>query len=130
MFDRDRPAHHLLWGRAIGSNGALVYDLHAGRVVQEHPIPVPALTEAARRLRAAAPGIGPAVEYAHELAGDELYEAGDWDADITVQRLDAAEPLGRAAPKLIGRHPSLSADELLALEDGVARTVERLFPER
>jgi len=102
-------------GQAICSNGALIYDLRADRVVEEHPIPVPTLAEAARRLRAAAPGIGLAVEYAHELAGDEHYEAGDWDSDITVQRLDDAKLLGRPAPKLIGRHPSLSADELLAL---------------
>ena len=102
-------------GQAICSNGALIHDLRTGAVVEEHPIPVTALVEAARRLRAAAPGIGLAVEYAHELAGDEHYQAGDWDTDVTVQRLEDAKLLGRPAPKLIGRHPRLSADELLAL---------------
>jgi len=102
-------------GLAICSNGALIYDLHSGSVVDERPIRPSELAEAARRLREVAPGIGLAVEYADELAGDDRYQAGAWDADVTVQRLDDAKLLGRPAPKLIGRHPTLSADELLAL---------------
>jgi HAD superfamily hydrolase (TIGR01484 family) len=102
-------------GTAICANGALIYDLGTETVVEEHAITLPELVEAARRLRAAIPGIGLAVEYADELAGDPLYEAGDWDADVTLQRLDDAELFSRPAPKLIGRHPELSADELLAL---------------
>lgn len=102
-------------GVAICSNGALIYDLHREQVTGEHLIPPADLAEAARRLREAIPGIGLAVEYATELAADAVYEAGDWDADVTVARLPDAELLGRPAPKLLGRHPSLSADELLAL---------------
>ncbi len=102
-------------GTAICSNGALGYDMSSGTVVAEHPIAADVLMEAARRLRAAIPGIGLAVEYAHELAGDAQYEAGDWDADTTVRRVADQELFGRPAPKLIGRHPELSADELLAL---------------
>lgn len=102
-------------GTAICSNGAFGYDLRTREVVAERAIPVDVLRETARRLRAAVPGISLAVEYAHELAGDAHYEAGDWDADTTVRRLDDASLFGRPAPKLIGRHPELSADELLAL---------------
>ncbi|MFJ3216392.1 HAD family hydrolase [Kitasatospora sp. NPDC086801] len=102
-------------GVAICSNGAFGYDMRTRAVIAENPIPVDVLGESARRLREAVPGIGLAVEYAQELAGDAHYEAGAWDADTTVQRLDDARLFGRPAPKLIGRHPELSADELLAL---------------
>ena len=102
-------------GAAICSNGALILDLATGKVVEENPIAVPALVEAARRLRAAVPGIGLGVEYAFELAADPLYEAGDWDADVAIDRVQDPELFGRPAPKLLGKHPELSADELLAL---------------
>jgi HAD superfamily hydrolase (TIGR01484 family) len=102
-------------GVAICSNGALIYDLHREEVTGEHLIPPSDLAEAARRLREVIPGIGLAVEYATELAADAVYEAGDWDTDVTVARLPDAGLLGRPAPKLLGRHPSLSADELLAI---------------
>ncbi|BAJ29875.1 MULTISPECIES: HAD family hydrolase [Kitasatospora] len=102
-------------GTAICSNGAFGYDLRTGTVTAERAIPAPALAEAAARLRAAAPGIGLAVEYAHELAADHAYEPGEWDADLTVRRVPDAELFGRPAPKLIGRHPALDADALLAL---------------
>ncbi|MFD9948368.1 HAD family hydrolase [Nonomuraea sp. NPDC059023] len=104
--------HH---GVAICSNGALVYDLGARRVVEEHAIPPEVLGEAAARLRAAAPGIGIAVEYAATLAADELYEPWDWDRGITLVRMADHELFGRPGPKLLGRHPTLPADELLAL---------------
>jgi len=100
-------------GTAICSNGALTYDMRTRAVVAEHTIDTSTLAEAARRLRAAVPGIGLAVEYAHSLAGDDLYEAGDWDADTIVQRPGEDKLWTRPAPKLIGRHPTLSADELL-----------------
>jgi HAD superfamily hydrolase (TIGR01484 family) len=100
-------------GTAICSNGALIYDMRTRTVVGEDAIGVATLAEAVRRLRAALPGIGLAVEYAHEIAGDEHYEAGDWDADTTVRRPGEDSLWSRAAPKLIGRHPALSADELV-----------------
>ncbi|MCB5906540.1 HAD family hydrolase [Streptomyces pinistramenti] len=102
-------------GTAICSNGALSYDMHTEEVVAEHGIAVPTLTEVAALLRAAVPGIGLAVEYAKELAGDARYEAGDWDSDTTVLRPDDAVLFGRPAPKLVGRHPELTADELVEL---------------
>jgi HAD superfamily hydrolase (TIGR01484 family) len=102
-------------GTAICSNGALIYDLRSGAVVEENPIPPAALAEAARRLRAVAPGIGLAVEYAYELAADDRYEPDAWDAGVTLQRVGDAELFARPAPKLLGRHPRLSADDLLAV---------------
>jgi HAD superfamily hydrolase (TIGR01484 family) len=102
-------------GVVLCSNGALIYDMHAKRILHQHLIPPPELAEAARRLREAIPEIGLAVESAHGLTGDGRYEAGAWDDDVSLQRLPDAELFSRPAAKLLGRHPRLSADELLAL---------------
>lgn len=102
-------------GVAICSNGALVYDMHTEAVIDEHPIAAPELAEAARRLRAAIPDIGLAVESATGLTADSRYQAGNWDNDVMLKRLPDAELFGRPAAKLLGRHPHLSNDELLAL---------------
>lgn len=102
-------------GVAICSNGALIYDMHTEAVLAEHPIAPPELAEAARRLRAAIPGIGLAVESATGLTADGIYQAGNWDSDVTLKRLPDAELFGRPAAKLLGRHPHLANDELLAL---------------
>jgi HAD superfamily hydrolase (TIGR01484 family) len=102
-------------GVVLCSNGALIYDMHAKRTVREHLIPAPELAEAARRLRDAIPEIGLAVESAYGLTGDGWYETGAWDGDVSIRRLPDAELFSRPAAKLLGRHPRLSADELLAL---------------
>jgi HAD superfamily hydrolase (TIGR01484 family) len=102
-------------GIAVCSNGAFVYDLRSGVVVEENAIEPAVLAEAAKLLRAAVPEIGLAIEYADGVAGDHRYEAGDWDAGIVIERLHDDELFARPAPKLVGRHPTLSADELLAL---------------
>ena len=101
-------------GVVMCSNGAIGYDLRLGRVVSEHPIDPDTLREAVRRLRAAIPGIGLAVEYGFELAADQSYESNHWDADIAVHRPGEDVLWNRPAPKLIGRHPTLSADEQVA----------------
>ncbi|MHA6762993.1 HAD family hydrolase [Streptacidiphilus sp. PAMC 29251] len=102
-------------GTAICSNGAIVLDLGTGRVTAERPIAGAELTKAAELLRLHAPGIGLAVEYADGLAGDPSYVPDDWDGDVTIQRVTDATLFGRPGPKLLGRHPELSADALLAL---------------
>jgi HAD superfamily hydrolase (TIGR01484 family) len=116
--------HH---GTAICANGALIYDLRQEKVVREHPIPPSRLADAARLLRATIAGIGLAVEYASELSGDTLYEAGAWDTDVTLQRLDDGKLFARPAPKLLGRHPVLSADELLVLAAPVLASVVNVY---
>ena len=102
-------------GLAVCSNGAYDYDLRARAVVAEYAIDPATLAKVAPALRAAIPGIGLAVEYADALAADPVYEPWDWDRGSVVERLAEAELWRRPAPKLVGRHPSLSADELLAL---------------
>ncbi|MFF5204980.1 HAD family hydrolase [Streptosporangium sp. NPDC000396] len=112
--------HH---GLAICSNGALLYDMSRGEVVGENLIQPEELVEAARLLRTVIPGIGLAVEYAEGLTADELYEVGDWDRDVTIRRVGDSELFRHPAPKLIGRHPTLSADELLALAAPVLASI-------
>lgn len=102
-------------GMAVCSNGAYVVDLHTGEVIEENAIQVVELAETVKRLRAAIPGIGLAVEFAHETASDDLYEPWDWDRGTTLQRVTDAVLLGRPAPKLMGRHPEHSADDMLAM---------------
>ena len=102
-------------GVAICSNGALIYDMRTDSVVSAHLIAPPELGEAAGRLRAAIPGIGLAIESARGLTGDASYEAGGWDGGGQIQRLGDAELFARPAAKLLGRHPRLTADEMLAL---------------
>ncbi|MFJ5265699.1 HAD family hydrolase [Streptomyces sp. NPDC088387] len=107
----DAFAHH---GVAICSNGALIYDLHRRTVRSEHAIAPAVVAEVARRLRAALPGLGLAVEHAHHLVADPSYEPGDWDRGAEIVRVPPQELPAGPAPKLIARHPLLGADELLA----------------
>ena len=106
-------------GIAVCANGALVYDLHSGTVVAEHPIATDVLEEVVRRLRDALPELGLAVEFADEVAADAAYETWDWDEGVEVRRVEDTILVGRPAPKLVGRHPHLSADELVALAEPV-----------
>src|SRR5215469_4075419 len=62
-------------GTAICANGALSYDMRTEKVEPLHLIPPPALAAAAAALRAAAPGIGIAVEYPDGHAADPAYQA-------------------------------------------------------
>jgi Cof subfamily protein (haloacid dehalogenase superfamily) len=101
-------------GTVICANGALIYDMRGAAVVGEHLIPARELAAAASALRRAIPGIGVAVEYADGMARDDRYEPHSWDGSSTQPPLADAELFARDAAKLLGRHPSLSADELLA----------------
>jgi HAD superfamily hydrolase (TIGR01484 family) len=100
-------------GLAVCANGAFLYDLAREEVVAEHAIDVDVLAETIRRLRDAIPELGLAVEYADDIAADAAYETDVWDEGATVTRVD--DLAVRPAPKLVGRHPRLSADELVAL---------------
>jgi HAD superfamily hydrolase (TIGR01484 family) len=102
-------------GLAICSNGAYLYDMQARKVVEEYAIAPPDLAVAVARLRAVIPGIGIAVEHSDRLVADEHYQPWDWDRGVTIERADDELLLSLPAPKLLGRHPELSADELLAL---------------
>jgi HAD superfamily hydrolase (TIGR01484 family) len=102
-------------GTAICANGALSYDLRTETAAALHLIPPAALAAAATALRAAAPGIGIAVEYPDEHAADFVYQALNWDLNSTLPRLPDDELFARPASKLLGRHFGYTCDDLLAV---------------
>jgi len=102
-------------GTAICANGALAYDMLNGAIEARHLISPPALAKAAAALRAAAPGIGIAVEYPDGHAADAVYQAASWDVNSSIPRLDDDALFARPASKLLGRHYGYNCDDLLAL---------------
>ena len=102
-------------GTAICANGALSYDLRTETVAALHLIPPDALAAAATALRAAAPGIGIAVEYPDGHAADHAYQALNWDVNSSMPRLADDELFARPASKLLGRHFGYTCDDLLAV---------------
>lgn len=104
-------AHH---GLAICANGALVYDLHTELVVEQHLIPVAALREAVGRLRAVLPELGFAVEYPEGIRYESCYDRVGWDSTAKIgQVVEDDAWLARPCAKLLARHPTANADELL-----------------
>jgi hydroxymethylpyrimidine pyrophosphatase-like HAD family hydrolase len=100
-------------GEIICANGALTYDMSRASISAQRLIPAPVLADAAARLRRAIPGLGLAVEYPDRHVRDPDYEVGAWGSKDTVPCLPDDELFARDAIKLLGRHPSLSADDLL-----------------
>jgi len=100
-------------GLAVCANGALLYDLHAERVVDSFPLSVEIGLEVARLLRDALPDIAFAVEtldgFAHESAYAPRFDVGQARAVAHIDRI-----YGEPAMKLLARHESLGPDELLA----------------
>jgi hydroxymethylpyrimidine pyrophosphatase-like HAD family hydrolase len=89
--------------------------MHTGAIEARHLIEPPTLAAAAAALRAAVPGIGIAVEYPDGHAADPLYQALNWDVNLSLPRLEDAALFARPASKLLGRHFGYSCDDLLAL---------------
>jgi hypothetical protein len=114
-------------GSVICANGALTVDMTDARVTGEQLIPARQLAEAAARLRAAIPGLGIAVEYADRQIRDGSYEPGAWGNAEPMQRLPDTELFSRDAVRLLARHPSLSADELLALAAPAAGEIVSVY---
>jgi Cof subfamily protein (haloacid dehalogenase superfamily) len=102
-----------LTGLAICANGAIVYDLHAEEVVAHHSIAVEIGLEITGRLREALPEVAFAVETLDGYAREHAYRPR-WDVGLepTLGRID--EIFGEATVKLLVRHESMGADQLLA----------------
>lgn len=100
-------------GLAICANGAVLYDLHAERIVGHDPIPVEVGLEVARRLREAMPEIAFAVEtldgFGHEPHYVSRWDAGEARAVAPIESLYTAPAL-----KLLARHEAMGPDDLLA----------------
>jgi Cof subfamily protein (haloacid dehalogenase superfamily) len=107
----DQTGHH---GLAICANGALLYDLHADRVLRSRPLRVDTMRHVVDVLRAAIPGITFAVERVEGFQHEPDYRPR-WDSGqaVTTAPLDdlTAEPV----VKLLARHGGYTADDLLAV---------------
>ena len=104
-------------GNAICGNGAMLYDLHNDKVIEEWLIPVDAQLEAVNRLRTAIPQISFAVE-SHNYFHREKAYIPRWDVgldNVGVEKIE--EIVTSPALKLLARcsQQELSSDEMLAI---------------
>jgi len=104
-------------GNAICGNGAMLYDLHSGKVLEEWLMPVDAQLETVKRLRAAIPQVSFAVE-SHNYFHREKKYIPRWDVGLDNVGVESIEEI-MAAPalKLLARcsDQELSSDEMLAI---------------
>jgi Cof subfamily protein (haloacid dehalogenase superfamily) len=102
-------------GQVICANGALTYDMGSDSTSHEQLIPAGVLADAAARLRRATPDLGIAIEYPDGHVRDRHYEVGAWRNSEPVPWAPDEQLFARDAVKLLARHPTLSADDLVAL---------------
>lgn len=113
------------FGSAICCNGALIYDLHNDKVLEEWMIQPTELQRSVDLLRGAIPNISFAVESNDHFHRERAY-LPRWDIgmdDAGVERID--EVLNRPALKLLARLSAqeISADEMLAIATPVLENV-------
>lgn len=102
-------------GRAICGNGAMLYDLHNGKVLEEWLIPVDAQLETVKKLRSAIPQISFAVE-SHNYFHREKAYVPRWDVGLdNVGVHDITEIMEGPALKILARcsDQELTSDEML-----------------
>jgi hydroxymethylpyrimidine pyrophosphatase-like HAD family hydrolase len=114
-------------GEVICANGALTLDMRSGRLSDKALIPAAVLADAAARLRRAIPGLGIAVEYTDRHVRDRHYQPGAWGTAEPIPWLPDEELFARDAVKLLGRHPSLSGDDLLDLAAPVVGEIVAVY---
>ena len=101
-------------GIAICANGGLVWDMHEERVVETFPLAVEAGLEVVRRLRAAFPEVGFAIETADSFAHEHAYVPRSAPPDDTRLVQGIEDAFDQPAVKLLARHEGMDPDALLA----------------
>ena len=104
-------------GNAICGNGAMLYDLHNDKVLEEWLIPVDAQLETVKRLRRAIPQISFAVE-SHNYFHREKAYVPRWDVGLDNVGVETIEEIiSSPALKVLARcsQQELSSDEMLAI---------------
>jgi len=104
-------------GNAICGNGAMLYDLHNDKVLEEWLLPVESQLEAVRRLRKAIPPISFAIESHNYFHREKIY-IPRWDVGLDNIGVDAIEDvITSPALKLLARcsQQEFSSDEMLAI---------------
>ena len=104
-------------GSAICGNGAMLYDLHEGKVLEEWLLPVNEQLEAVKRLRSSIPEVSFSVESSEYFHREKAY-IPRWDVgldNVGVQQIE--EIMTAPALKLLARCSAqeLSSDEMLAI---------------
>ncbi|MGH3321279.1 MAG: HAD family hydrolase [Streptosporangiaceae bacterium] len=97
-------------GVAVCGNGAVVYDLHAERVIASRLLDAETMREVVSRLRASVPDLVFAVERESGFARERTYVAPHQPDAVIV---GADELFVRPAAKLLAQHPELGPDTLL-----------------
>ena len=104
-------------GGAICANGAMLYDLHNDKVLEEWLMPVEAQLETAKRLRAAIPQISFAVESHNYFHREKIY-IPRWDVGLDNVGVDRIEEIITSPSlKMLARcsQQELSSDEMLEI---------------
>ena len=113
----EQTAHR---GLAVCANGALLYDLHNESVLVSHFISTESLREVCDAIRRAIPDVDFSVDRHVEFVHEPQYVT-PWNNGMPWVRAAPLEELcAEPAAKLLVRHPSMSADDLLALVRGAA----------
>ncbi|HEU0027218.1 MAG TPA: HAD family hydrolase [Ktedonobacterales bacterium] len=98
-----------LTGAAVCCNGAIVYDVVQGELLEHTPIASATAITLVERLRAAAPGVGFAVERGLRYGSEPAYRAlrGEFQRPDDDEIADALSLCAQPVTKLIARHPEL-----------------------
>jgi Cof subfamily protein (haloacid dehalogenase superfamily) len=109
-------------GMAIVANGAAVYDLHKGELIEAFPLAEADALAVALALRAAVPGTTFAVERDDVFFCEPGYPPGDADFGprAPIEELLSVRDPRQPLLKLLARHPSIDPDEFLAIGLNVA----------
>lgn len=97
-------------GLAICANGAIVYDVHAREVIEEHQLPGEVALDVARSLRAAVPGVSFAVERRLEFGREPVFMRRRTFPDDVVEA-ELEELLTEPVAKLLARHDELEPED-------------------
>lgn len=110
-------AEHLAGhGMAIVANGAAVYDLRAGTLIEAFPLPEDDALAVAHALREAVPGTTFAVERTFGYRREPAYPPGEADSPHPHAAVETLLASDREQPllKLLAKHPSMDPDDFLA----------------
>ena len=124
FFVTGRPArwmgvvseHLASHGMAIVGNGAAVFDLRAGALIEAFPLPESDALAVAHALREAVPGTAFAVERTTVFRREPGYEALEPDGPGACAPIEELLAQDRSQPilKLLAKHPSIDPDDFLA----------------
>ena len=101
-------------GIAVCANGALVYDLRTGAVLERFTVDPDVAVEVVRRLRERLPGVSFAVERHESYAREERYRMR-WDSPDVATVATAEELFAEPVAKLLARDETSSGDAMLAV---------------